>query len=87
MTSNYPPGVSGNEPQITGAVEPEVVVAEADDVGHSIEQEVSDLLTLADDAGVLSREQMERIEAASTTLSEMLHDYAATIEHNLEEVE
>lgn len=51
--NNYPPGVTGNEPQISGVLPPEDLAAGATETIKKVTTQLSDLACLLEDHGAL----------------------------------
>ena len=74
MPSNYPPGVTGNEPQITGEWSADELNDQLAEAKRSIEDTVNDILATFDDQGALGKVDDRRIDEAKDKLLDVLDD-------------
>lgn len=77
---NYPPGVTGREPQITGEWPADALIDAITDTIKKVRDEVEELTGLLDDQGALSA----REDNAITDAVEALVDELRSVENTLE---
>jgi hypothetical protein len=79
MSSNYPPGVTGNEPQITGEISPEEIEMSAITTKKDVELLLNELVGMIEDAGAPST-WVDDLMDASEKVGDVLSDIALRAE-------